>query len=147
MERVWGTLQQRLPPLLRLEAITTVEAANRFLAETYLDEHNERFAVTPAEEGSAFVPSSAIWPACFAPSTSARSATTTACALAISIFKFPSNATAATTCGSPSRCVSTRTGACRFSTARAVLGRLHRRRRLDHRRNTKTNSRLSPLGG
>ena len=56
MERVWGTLQQRLPPLLRLEAITTVEAANRFLAETYLDEHNERFAVTPAEEGSAFVP-------------------------------------------------------------------------------------------
>jgi transposase len=55
MERVWGTLQQRLPPLLRLEEITTVEAANRFLAEVYLTEHNDRFAVAPAEEGTAFV--------------------------------------------------------------------------------------------
>ena len=30
MERVFGTLQQRLPPLLRLNGITTVEAANRY---------------------------------------------------------------------------------------------------------------------
>src|SRR5712692_7953159 len=56
MERVFGTLQQRLPPLLRLNGITTIEAANRYLAETYLPAHNARFAVTPAEEGSAFVP-------------------------------------------------------------------------------------------
>src|SRR5438270_12801901 len=56
MERVFGTLQQRLPPLLRLNGITTVEAANRYLADTYLCEHNARFAVAPAEEGSAFVP-------------------------------------------------------------------------------------------
>ena len=56
MERVFGTLQNRLPPVLRLEEIATVEAANRFLAETYLAEHNARFAVPPAEEGSAFVP-------------------------------------------------------------------------------------------
>jgi len=56
MERVFGTLQQRLPPVLRLNGITTIEAANRYLAETYLPAHNARFAVTPAEEGSAFVP-------------------------------------------------------------------------------------------
>ena len=56
MERVWGTLQQRLPPLLRLEEIKTVEAANRFLAETYVVEHNQRFAVASSEEGDAFVP-------------------------------------------------------------------------------------------
>ena len=56
MERLWDTLQKRLPPLLRLHKITTVEAANRYLAETYLPEHNARFAVAAAEDGSAFVP-------------------------------------------------------------------------------------------
>jgi len=56
MERVWGTLQLRLPPVLRLKGVTTLEAANRFLAETYIAEHNARFAVAAAEEGSAFVP-------------------------------------------------------------------------------------------
>ncbi|MGI8840135.1 MAG: ISNCY family transposase [Caulobacteraceae bacterium] len=56
MERVWGTLQGRLPARLRLERITTMEAANRFLTETYRVEHNARFAVAPAEEGTAFVP-------------------------------------------------------------------------------------------
>lgn len=56
IERLWDTLQGRLPPLLRLNAIATVEAANRYLTQTYLDEHNARFAVPAAEEGSAFVP-------------------------------------------------------------------------------------------
>ena len=56
MERVFGTLQQRLPPLLRLHGITTIEAANRYLAEIYRSEHNARFAVAAVEEGSAFVP-------------------------------------------------------------------------------------------
>jgi transposase len=56
MERVFGTLQNRLPPVLRLEEIATAEAANRFLAETWLAQHNARFAVPAAEEGSAFVP-------------------------------------------------------------------------------------------
>ncbi len=55
MERVFGTLQIRLPPLLRLNAITSIEAANRYLTETYMAEHNARFAVAAAEEGSAFV--------------------------------------------------------------------------------------------
>jgi hypothetical protein len=56
MERVFGTLQQRLPPLLRLHGITTIAAANRYLAETYRPEHNARFAVAATEQGSPFVP-------------------------------------------------------------------------------------------
>lgn len=56
MERLWDTLQKRLPPLFRLNGIATIEAANQWLAETYLPEHNTRFAVPAAEEGSAFVP-------------------------------------------------------------------------------------------
>ncbi len=56
MERLWGTLQLRLPPVLRLKGVTTLEAANRFLAEIYIAQHNARFAVTATEEGSAFVP-------------------------------------------------------------------------------------------
>jgi hypothetical protein len=56
MERLFGTLQKRLPPVLRVERITTVEAANRYLAATYISEHNRRFAVPAAEVGDAFVP-------------------------------------------------------------------------------------------
>ena len=56
MERVFGTLQQRLPPLLRLKGLATIEAANLYLQETYIAEHNARFAVAAAEEGNAFVP-------------------------------------------------------------------------------------------
>src|SRR3546814_6594606 len=36
--------------------ITTIEDANRYIAETYLPAHNQRFRVEPAEPGSAFVP-------------------------------------------------------------------------------------------
>jgi hypothetical protein len=56
MERTFGTLQKRLPPRLRLAGIDSIEAANRFLAEVYMAEHNARFAVPAAEPGSAFVP-------------------------------------------------------------------------------------------
>jgi hypothetical protein len=56
MERVWDTLQKRLPPLLRLERIKTIEAANRWLSEVYLAQHNARFTVSAAEGGTAFVP-------------------------------------------------------------------------------------------
>lgn len=55
MERLFGTLQQRLPQELRLAGITTIEAANRFLAERFVPAHNARFAVAAAEPGSAFV--------------------------------------------------------------------------------------------
>lgn len=59
MERLWGTLQSRLPPLLRQAgagAGAGVEAANRWLKEVYMASHNARFAVAAAEEGTAFVP-------------------------------------------------------------------------------------------
>ncbi len=55
-ERMFGTLQKRLPQELRLAGITTMEDANRFLRETFLPEHNRRFAIAPEAEGSAFVP-------------------------------------------------------------------------------------------
>ena len=55
-ERAFRTLQDRLPKELRLAAITTVEAANRFLREVYLAEHNASFAVSPEQPASAFVP-------------------------------------------------------------------------------------------
>lgn len=54
-ERLFGTLQSRLPKELRLAEITTVEAANAWLKSHYIAEHNARFAVAPQQEGSAFV--------------------------------------------------------------------------------------------
>ena len=54
-ERAFGTLQDRLPKELALAGITTVEAANRFLREVYLPEHNARFAVAPEHPETAFV--------------------------------------------------------------------------------------------
>ena len=53
---MFGTLQQRLPSLLRVHGVTTIAAANQYLREVYIPEHNRRFAVAAAEEGSAFVP-------------------------------------------------------------------------------------------
>ena len=55
-ERMFGTLQKRLPQELRLAGVTTMIEANRFLKETFLPEHNQRFAIAPEEPGSAFVP-------------------------------------------------------------------------------------------
>lgn len=56
MERLFGTLQGRLPQELRIAGITTVEAANRYLREVFLPRFNAQFAVTAAEPGTAFVP-------------------------------------------------------------------------------------------
>jgi len=53
-ERSFGTWQSRLPQELRLAAITTVAAANRFLRERYLDEFNQKFTHKAAERGTAF---------------------------------------------------------------------------------------------
>lgn len=55
-ERAFRTLQDRLVKELALAGVAEVEAANRFIAETYLPAHNARFAVAAAEPGSAFVP-------------------------------------------------------------------------------------------
>ena len=55
MERVFGTLQNRLPPELRRAGVTTKEAANRYLRETFVPAYNARFGKPAAEDGSAFV--------------------------------------------------------------------------------------------
>ena len=55
-ERMFGTLQGRLPQELRLAGISDMAAANRFLAGTFIPEHNRRFREAPAEDASAFVP-------------------------------------------------------------------------------------------
>jgi hypothetical protein len=55
MERVFGTLQKRLPQELRLARIRTVAAANRYLRDHFVPDYNARFAVPAAEPGSAFV--------------------------------------------------------------------------------------------
>ena len=54
-ERAFRTLQDRLPKELALAGITTVAAANAWLAATYMPEHNARFAVAAEQEGSGFV--------------------------------------------------------------------------------------------
>ena len=55
-ERAFGTLQDRLVKELALAGIATVETADRFIADTYLPDHNRRFATPPELEDSAFVP-------------------------------------------------------------------------------------------
>ena len=54
-ERAFGTLQDRLPKEFALAGISTVEAANRWLREVYIADHNARFAIDAEQEGSAFV--------------------------------------------------------------------------------------------
>jgi hypothetical protein len=56
MERVFGTLQKRLPQELRLAKIRTIAGANRYLKERFIADYNARFAVPAAEPGSAFTP-------------------------------------------------------------------------------------------
>jgi len=54
-ERMFLTLQDRLVKELTLAGIGTLAAANVWLREVYMAEHNARFAVAAAAEGSAFV--------------------------------------------------------------------------------------------
>lgn len=54
-ERMFATLQDRLPKELRLAGIGDLESANRFIAQVYLPRHNARFARPPALPDSAFV--------------------------------------------------------------------------------------------
>jgi len=54
-ERLFRTLQDRLPKELRLAGIASVAAANAWLKDEYMAEHNRQFAIAPAEEGTAFV--------------------------------------------------------------------------------------------
>ena len=55
-ERMFGTLQGRLPKELALEGICEMGKANQFLKEKYLPAHNQRFVVKPRQEETAFIP-------------------------------------------------------------------------------------------
>jgi hypothetical protein len=51
VERGHGTHQDRLIKKMRLQKLDSYEAANRYLAERYLEQHNARYAV-PAQEAA-----------------------------------------------------------------------------------------------
>lgn len=55
IERLWGTLQDRLTKELRLAGITTLEAANAFLPG-FMERYNAHFAKEPQDPHSAWVP-------------------------------------------------------------------------------------------
>jgi transposase len=57
VERLWGTLQDRLVKALRKAGACNRDEANQVLAD-FLPRFNERFQVAPAESGTAFQP----WP-------------------------------------------------------------------------------------
>jgi transposase len=55
-ERAFDTHQGRLPKELARAGITDMDAANRYLEQVYMPNHNAEFALPALEEGSAFVP-------------------------------------------------------------------------------------------
>lgn len=59
-ERVFRTLQARLPKELKLHGITDMDAANVFLREKYMPDHNARFSHEPESAESAFCPMTGI---------------------------------------------------------------------------------------
>jgi transposase len=56
IERLFGTLQDRLVKDLRLRGISTREEANRFVEEEFIPAFNAKFAVVPKAEGDAHRP-------------------------------------------------------------------------------------------
>jgi transposase len=59
-ERLNRTFQDRLVNELRVAGIATLEAANRYLAEHFVPQHNATFARAPRDPASAFVPLGAV---------------------------------------------------------------------------------------
>lgn len=55
-ERGFRTWQGRLPQELRKAGISTIEAANKFLRDSYIEEFNKKFSVRAAQVGTAFHP-------------------------------------------------------------------------------------------
>ncbi|WP_409229474.1 ISNCY family transposase [Gudongella sp. SC589] len=55
VERLWNTLQSRLPTDLKIAGVTSIEQANEFLAD-YIASFNSKFAVEPEEAISAYTP-------------------------------------------------------------------------------------------
>jgi hypothetical protein len=55
IERLWGTLQDRLPDWMRLEGIRDMDAANAALPR-FIEAYNAQFSLESADTQSAFVP-------------------------------------------------------------------------------------------
>ena len=55
IERLWGTLQSRVPVELKLRGITGIDCANKYLAETFIPEYN-RLKAVKAEGAPVYVP-------------------------------------------------------------------------------------------
>ena len=64
IERLWGSLQDRLTKELRLANSTTLDAANAFLPG-FIERYNARFAQAPADPLSAWVPAPADLDLCY----------------------------------------------------------------------------------
>jgi hypothetical protein len=64
IERLWGSLQDRLTKELRLATLTTLTAANAFLPG-FIERYNARFAQAPADPVSAWVPAPADLDLCY----------------------------------------------------------------------------------
>lgn len=56
VERLFGTLQDRMVKEMRLAGIKTRDAANRFVDETYRHSHNQKFSVPPKNAHDAHRP-------------------------------------------------------------------------------------------
>ena len=54
IERLWETLQDRLPVELRLRGVKTIEEANKALPEL-IAKHNSNYSVSPADENTAYI--------------------------------------------------------------------------------------------
>lgn len=59
-ERMNRTLQGRLVNELRVAGVQSVEAANRYLREVYVPQHNATFRRVPLDPANAFVPAEAV---------------------------------------------------------------------------------------
>ncbi len=55
IERLWETLQDRLTIEFKLNNITTIEDANKFLPR-YIEKYNVQFAIEPSNKKSKFIP-------------------------------------------------------------------------------------------
>ena len=55
-ERMFGTLQNRLPKEIELLGITTMEAANDYLKNVYIPRHNAQFSMKPEDSTPAYTP-------------------------------------------------------------------------------------------
>ncbi len=56
MERVFCTLQGRLPHEMRRAGLRDIKAANAWLCETFIADFNARFAIAPCADDDVFVP-------------------------------------------------------------------------------------------